>query len=292
LHTIKSLSPAKINLFLCVIGKRADGYHELLTLMCCIGLYDIISMDFDQEDITVYCDDVNVPGDETNLAHRAAVVFFDELKKNPAEWENRSILRGVAISIEKNIPVAAGLGGGSSNAATVLAQLNQYYGRPFSSAELKALGRAVGADVPFFLFRKPAIATGIGEKLKKYNGLKPLPLLLVCPDFHVSTQTVYKKLNLGLTKCEKKISKFLFNKSVFDAKQHLCNDLEAVTVSACPELREIKEKLLRLHALGALMTGSGPAVFGVYADSKHVRHAFDELRKDGRWRLYMAEMLI
>jgi 4-diphosphocytidyl-2-C-methyl-D-erythritol kinase len=289
---MKILSPAKVNLFLRVLGKRPDGYHELLTLMCCIGLYDIISMDFGQEGVAIYCDDANVPSDESNLAHKAATVFFDKIKKNPFKQHRRPGPEGVAISIKKKIPVAAGLGGGSSNAAMVLAHLNQYYGQPLSAAELNALGRTVGADVPFFLFQKPAIATGIGEKLKKYNGLKPLPVLLVCPNFHVSTQAVYKNLNLGLTKCEKKLKEFLFGMPVFDVKQHLCNDLETVTISAYPELYEIKEKLLNLHALGALMTGSGPAVFGIYADKKSVQHAFDELRKGDRWRLHIAEMLM
>jgi 4-diphosphocytidyl-2-C-methyl-D-erythritol kinase len=292
LQPIKILSPAKINLFLCVIGKRADGYHDLATLMCCIGLYDIIVMDFDRDAISVHCDNADVPNGETNLAYRAATIFYDELKKNRSRNNSGVSTEGVAISIEKKIPVAAGLGGGSSNAASVLAHLNRYHGQPFSPAELNALGRDIGADVPFFLLQKPAIATGIGEKLKKYNRLKPLPLLLVCPNFHVSTQAVYKNLNLGLTKCENKLKKFLFDNSVFDAKQHLCNDLEAVTISAYPELHEIKENLLRLHALGALMTGSGPAVFGIYADKKSVHHAFDELRGDGRWRLYIAEMLL
>ena len=288
---MKILSPAKINLFLQVVGKRPDGYHELKTLMCCIGLYDILRMDFDRQDVTVSCDHADVPSDETNLAHQAAGIFFQHFKERPPKQNSPSASRGVSISIQKNIPVAAGLGGGSSNAAMVLEHLNQHYGRPFSPTELNELGLAIGADVPFFLFRKPAIASGVGEKLKKYNNLKALPILLVCPDVHVSTHRVYKNLNLGLTKCEKKLKKIFFNGSVFDIRQHLCNDLETVTLSVYPELHEIKERLLGLKALGALMTGSGPAVFGVYADRQGVHHAFDELQKDGRWRLYIAEML-
>ena len=143
---MKILSPAKINLFLRVVGKRPDGYHDLLSLMCCIGLYDIISMNFEQEDITVHCNAADVPSDETNLAYRAAVIFYDELKNNPPKKHSRSGLKGVGIVIKKEIPVAAGLGGGSSNAAMVLGHLNQYYGHPFSTAELNDLGRAVGAD--------------------------------------------------------------------------------------------------------------------------------------------------
>jgi 4-diphosphocytidyl-2-C-methyl-D-erythritol kinase len=248
-------------------------------------------MDFDHEDITVVCDNAEVPSDETNLAHRAASIFFHQLERKQNQQNRWPGNRGVAITLQKQIPVAAGLGGGSSNAAMVLKHLNQHYEHPFSATELHALGLAVGADVPFFLFRKPAIASGVGEKLKIYNGLKPLPILLVCPELHVSTHAVYKNLNLGLTKCKKKLKKVLFDGSFFNVRQHLCNDLETVTISVYPELHEIKERLLDLNAMGALMTGSGPAVFGIYADKQRVHHAFDELQNDGRWRLYIAEML-
>jgi 4-diphosphocytidyl-2-C-methyl-D-erythritol kinase len=289
---MKVLSPAKINLFLQVVGKRPDGYHDLRTLMCCIGLYDTISMEFNRHDITVFCDDPHVPSDESNLAHRAATVFFNHLKKQPNKQDRLPGPQGVSISIQKKIPVAAGLGGGSSNAAMVLEHLNLHCGQPFSDIEMDELGLTIGADVPFFFFKKPAIASGIGEKLKEYNGLKALTILVVCPEFHVSTEAVYKNLNLGLTKCEKKLKKILFDGSVFDAQQHLCNDLETVTLPAHPELYEIKERLMGLNALGALMTGSGPAVFGIYPDKKSVHHAFDELCKENRWRLFIAEMLI
>ena len=251
---MKIFSPAKINLFLQVLGKRSDGYHDLMTLMCCIGLYDTVSLTFGVQDIAVSCRHPVVPEDDTNLAYGAAHLFFKALDKS----------EGVNISIQKQIPVAAGLGGGSSNAAAVLLGLNRYYGYPFTTEELMSMGLSIGADVPFFIFQRPAIASGIGEKLEAYQNLKNLKILLVFPGFSVSTADVYKKLNLGLTKCKKKLKSFLLNEQRFDPRNHLCNDLEAVTASEYPVIKTVKKALLNHGALGALMTGSGPTVFGVF----------------------------
>ena len=152
---------------------------------------------------------------------------------------------GVSIFIEKHIPVAAGLGGGSSNAGRTLLHLNQYHGWPFSAAEISHMGLAIGADVPFFLQEKPAVATGIGECLEIYRGLPVLPIVVACPDISVSTAAVYKKLNLGLTKCGKKLKKFFSNKSTFDVKHDLCNDLETVAIPEYPVISDIKRELLQ-----------------------------------------------
>ena len=195
---LEILAPAKINLFLQVIGRRSDGYHELVTLMCCVSLYDKIALTFGKRDIPVICAHPQVPQDQTNLAQVAAGLFFNNHTRHSDVRD-----QGVQIAITKRIPVAAGLGGGSSDAAAVLVGLNRHYDNPFSRHELRAMGQKIGADVPFFIDRKPAIATGIGEKLKPYNHLKPLKVLLVYPGFGVSTAAVYEKLNLGLTKCEK-----------------------------------------------------------------------------------------
>ena len=288
---MKILSPAKVNLFLQVVGKRADGYHDLVTLMCCISLYDVVSMDFGAKRISVHCSHENVPSDESNLAYKSAVLFYEGMKEKIIKKAQRTAAEGVAIFIDKQIPVAAGLGGGSSNAASVLAGMNRYYGKPFSWEELSAMGRRIGADVPFLLLQKPAIATGIGDKLKGYEGVKSGPILVVCPNFQVSTATVYKNLNLRLTKCEKKIKNFPFEMPVFDAKQHLCNDLETVTISVYPEINEIKETLLDLDAVGALMSGSGPAVFGLFQDRAQVQRAFHAVSKNSSWHAYVAEIL-
>jgi 4-diphosphocytidyl-2-C-methyl-D-erythritol kinase len=288
---MKILSPAKINLFLHVTGKRADGYHNLLTLMCCISLYDVITMDFLNSGISVHCDSPDVPDNEDNLAFQAAAVFFNKLalKDDRPRFRDKE---GVSIGIEKHIPVAAGLGGGSSNAGTILFHLNRHFQSPFSDPELNAMALSVGADVPFFLLQKPALARGVGEKLTVYEGLKTTPILLVCPEILVSTAATYKKLNLRLTKCQKELKQHLFEKHAFDIGQHLCNDLERVTISEFPVISDIKRKLLQLEAKAALMTGSGPGVFGVFSDATTARYAYNELSMSHAWRVYMAEILV
>ena len=278
---MKIFSPAKINLFLQVLGKRPDGYHDLMSLMCCIGLYDTVSLTFGVKNITVSCHHPGVPEDDKNLAFGAAHLFLKSLNKN----------EGVKISIQKQIPVAAGLGGGSSNAAAVFLGLNRYYGYPFSTGELMSMGLSIGADVPFFIFQKPAIASGIGEKLEAYQNLKNLKILLVFPDFSVSTADVYKKLNLGLTKCKKKLKSFLLNEQRFDPRCHLCNDLEAVTASKYPVINTIKEALLNHGALGALMTGSGPTIFGLFSDSNAASKASQAFFRIHKWETHLADMI-
>ncbi len=278
---MKIFSPAKINLFLQVLGKRPDGYHDLMSLMCCIGLYDTVSLTFGVKKIAVSCHHPGVPEDDKNLSFGAANLFLKTLKKN----------EGVKIIIQKRIPVAAGLGGGSSNAAAVFLGLNRYYGYPFSTEELMSMGLSIGADVPFFIFQKPAIASGIGEKLEAYQNLKNLKILLVFPDFSVSTADVYKKLNLGLTKCKKKLKSFLLNEQRFDPRCHLCNDLEAVTASKYPVINTIKEALLNHGALGALMTGSGPTIFGLFSDSNAASRASQALFRIHKWETHLADMI-
>ena len=252
---MKILSPAKINLFLHVRGKRPDGYHELFSLMCCITLFDEISLRFGGGDnIEIYCSHPNVPADRTNLAHQAARLFLSQMGS----------ARGLEIKLTKNIPVAAGLGGGSSNAASILLALNAHYGHPFSETHLMEMGLKLGADVPFFIFKKPALATGVGEKLNPFEGDLPYHLLLLYPGFSVSTAETYQNLNLGLTKAEKKPTSNHLKLNRFNPARHLTNDLEQVTAPKYPEIGLAKEKLLNLGAVGALMSGSGPTVFGLF----------------------------
>ena len=277
---MKILSPAKINLFLQVTGKRLDGYHELFSLMCCIDLCDIIMLEFCLKNIAIESSHPQIPLDETNLAHRAAAVFFQTLNVND----------GLKIFIDKSIPVAAGLGGGSSNAASVLKGLNQHYGYPFSRNQLMSMGLWLGADVPFFLFGKPALASGIGEKLEAYAEPLPFHIVVVYPGFKVSTREVFQNLNLGLTKGEKKITKTLFKKSGFDAGLHLCNDLEKVTASKYPVITSIKEQLLTWGASGALMSGSGPSVFGLFSDSHTAERAKQAIGENTRWDAFICDI--
>jgi 4-diphosphocytidyl-2-C-methyl-D-erythritol kinase len=279
---MKILAPAKINLFLHVMDKRSDGYHELVTLMCPIGLYDTVSIGFDVRETTVTCNHPQVPQNEKNLAYKAAVCFFNALKKQER----------VKIFIDKHIPVSAGLGGGSSDAGAVFLGLNRHYGSPFSRKDLMEMGLSLGADVPFFIYRKPAIATGIGEKLKSYEGPLPFRILLVYPGFEVSTAEIYKNLNLGLTKCKNKHNYNRFTKQNFDVANHLCNDLEAVTSSMYPDVQVVKEALLRHGANGVLMSGSGPTVFGLFYDSDKAREAYDSLSQNEKWQVYLADLIV
>jgi len=281
------LSPAKINLFLIVKRKRADGYHDLVTLLCRVGIFDTVILEFDQKDITVSCSSPKVPSGETNIAHKAASIFLTTLAKN-----GKQIDTGVKISINKRIPVGAGLGGGSSNAASVLMGLNRHYGSPFSKNSLIAMGLSIGTDVPFFIFEKPAFATGIGEKLIAFKGLKPYNVVLVYPGKSISTQVVYKNLNLGLTKCKQKLNYFLFEKKVFRSERYLCNDLETVTQLKYPEIISIKTKLLTLGAKGALMTGSGPAVFGLFSDFDSAGRAYHSLLKNKNWEVFLTDLIV
>ena len=278
---MKILSPAKINLFLQVTGKRPDGYHDLFSLTCCVALYDTITLEFGLKNIEIQSSHSQIPLDETNLAHRAATLFFKTLNVN----------EGLRIFIEKCIPVAAGLGGGSSNAASVLKGLNDHFGNPFSRDQLMSMGLGLGADVPFFLFGKPALASGIGEKLEDYPIPLPFYVVMVYPGFEVATAEVFQNLNLGLTKCKKKFTKLIFKKSGFDAKLHLCNDLENVTASKYPVITAIKEQLLTCGALGALMSGSGPTVFGLFTDPHKAEEARQAIGEHARLNVYLADII-
>jgi 4-diphosphocytidyl-2-C-methyl-D-erythritol kinase len=280
--TLKILSPAKINLFLHVTGRRPDGYHNIISLMCCIGLYDIISMDFKAKKITVTCNNPDVPDDESNLAFLAARQFYENMGKSD----------GLSISIEKHIPVGSGLGGGSSNAATVLLSLNRYYQEPFSQEELMTMGLAIGADIPFYIFKQPAIATGIGEKLKVFDRLDRFWVVLIYPGFGVSTEMIYKNLDLRLTICKKKVKNFLLNKQWFNPENHLCNDLETVAASKYPQIYEAKKALIDCGASGSLMTGSGSAVFGLFDDFSTAQGARQAILKKHTWDVYLTDMLI
>jgi 4-diphosphocytidyl-2-C-methyl-D-erythritol kinase len=276
------LSPAKINLYLQVKARRPDGYHELESLMCPISLSDSLILSFKSQRMLVRCDHQEVPSDETNLAWRAAELFFQTLKSADK----------VEVSIVKNIPVAAGLGGGSSNAASVLLGLNHYYGKPFDKIKLAEMGLSLGADVPFFIYQKPAIARGIGEKLNIIKGLTPFYVLLISFDFKVSTAEVYKNLNLGLTKCKKINNSLFFGKQRFDVNRHLCNDLETVTASKFPEIIAAKKALMDHGARGALMSGSGPTVFGLFSDADIAGKAKRFLSEKKGWKPYLVDMIL
>ncbi len=256
--------------------------------MCRIGLYDTIAISFGGPGIEMICDHPQVPADVTNLVHRAASLFFDWYEKKRGGHPE-----GLCITLNKKIPVGAGLGGGSSNAASILQGLNQHYHHPFSTEVLCEMGLSLGADVPFFIYNRPAIAAGIGEILSPAPSLQPFSVLLVDPDVFVSTALVYKNLNLGLTNLKKENKNLPFKMRNFDPKKHLWNDLEAVTCAMVPDILRIKRLLMEHGAQGSLMSGSGSAVFGIFSDLEGAMAAKESLLGyNERWQLHAVNALV
>ncbi|MDY6988163.1 MAG: 4-(cytidine 5'-diphospho)-2-C-methyl-D-erythritol kinase [Thermodesulfobacteriota bacterium] len=275
-------SPAKINLFLKVVGKRTDGYHEIVTLMCRVGLFDTVTLSFGEPSIRVHCAHPQVPDGRPNLAYKAAAHFFEALSRQD----------GVAISIDKVIPVAAGLGGGSSNAAAVFMGLNEHYGLPFTEEKLMDMALRVGADVPFFVFGHCAVARGIGEQLERFCGLPSWSVVLVCPRRQISAAWAYKHFTLRLTNCEENFKVLPFTEDLSKTESLLCNDLEQVAVDKFPEIDAIKTALVDLGAKQALMSGSGPAVFGLFQDPQQASLALQRIKQERRWDTYLVNLLL
>jgi 4-diphosphocytidyl-2-C-methyl-D-erythritol kinase len=279
-------SPAKVNLFLHVIARRADGYHDLASLMCPVSLYDKLRVVFVPKGIEVLCSHPAVPDGADNLAAKAISIFLRAYKTKTGRCPS-----GIHVDIEKNIPVAAGLGGGSSNAAAVLSVMNQYHGRVFTHEQMAEMAGQVGADVPFFLLGKPALATGIGDRLQPVDGLPAAPVLMVNPGFEVSTAEVYKSLNLALTNCKKTHNYINFEAHRFDFVKDLHNDLETVATSKFSEVFAIKKELKRVGAINALMSGSGPTVFGLFSDMDAVGRARSMLDERMGWSTFSAALI-
>jgi 4-diphosphocytidyl-2-C-methyl-D-erythritol kinase len=267
------LAPAKVNLILDVLGKRPDGYHDVAMLMVRLSLHDRVRVALvPGREIVVTCPGLDLAAGEENIAGRAARLFLDHTGRQS----------GVVIHIDKQIPAAAGLGGGSSDAAAVMLALDNLLGTGLSRSELQAVGVRLGADVPFFLCGEMAAwATGIGEQLEPWRGLPPCHLVLVNPGFAVSTAWVYQ--NLGLTHSRRATKIPRFPERMADVVQMLRNDLEAVTAPRHPEIAVIKARLLAAGALGALMSGSGPTVFGVFATAAAADQAAAQLARDTGW---------
>ncbi len=284
---IEIQAPAKVNLFLQVVGKRADGYHELRSLMCAVGIYDTLVLTIGGNKHEIFCREGGVPGDASNLAMKAAMRFNQALAQ-----ETDTSPEYISIHLTKRIPVGAGLGGGSSDAAAVIKALNRYYGEPLNRGRLHALALELGADVPFFIDCRPALATGVGEVLQPWSPLPPYSVVVVYPGLVLATAEVFKNLNLRLTKCEKQLRYHPFKYGEFDTDRHLCNDLEQVAMDRFPIIQEVKQRLLNQGALGALMTGSGSAVFGLFRESETARQAAAALMQRPQWQVFATELLV
>jgi len=270
--TIKA--PAKVNLYLGVVGKRPDGYHDLVSVMQALSLADELTIEHAAEGITLTCDNPRVPVGEGNIAYRAAAALMAEA----------GVKGGVSIHISKRTPMAAGLGGGSSDAAAALKGVDILFGLGTPNARLREIGLTLGADVPFFLSWPTALAEGVGERLTELPNPKETWLVLVNPGFEVSTKWVYSNLNLGLTNSINSIKLPPFEGYAHDAgllTSYLHNDLERVTAGKYPQINEIKVRLVGEGALGALMSGSGPTVFGVFRDRSAAEAAAARLKLPG-----------
>jgi 4-diphosphocytidyl-2-C-methyl-D-erythritol kinase len=288
---VKIRAPAKINLFLRVVGRRNDGYHLVDTILLPISLYDEIEIQKFKSDndragssrtrIKVTCDDLLVPAGRQNIAFRAA----DLIVKAAA------IDQPISIHIHKKIPVGAGLGGGSSDAAAVLIGLNRLFRLGYSLPKLETLGLLLGADVPFFIRRRPARARGIGERLTPLAKFRRFWLVILYPGFPVSTAWAYGKLHSKLTKPKVNTSIIASLRSFAEIRKVLVNDLEAVTIGKYPRIGLLKERLRREGAGGALMSGSGSSVFGVFASRRLAFSAFRRLKKEEGAQAFLARVV-
>ncbi len=257
------LSPAKVNLFLKVLSKRPDGYHNIYSVVDLISLYDLIHIEENESNnITVRDDKGILPEGELNTIYRAARLIK----------EKYSIQKGVSIYVEKKIPIGSGLGGPSSNAATVLKALARMWGISVSEREFTDLGKSIGADVPLFLYGKPCIMEGIGDVITPIE-LPRLWYLVVYPNIVLSTREAYSRLKIVLTNNENDIKLMGNFKKIGDIADSLENDLEQIGMTMCPQIKTIKDLLMKTGALGALMSGSGSSIFGVFQSESDVEEA-------------------
>ena len=252
-------APAKINLALEVAGKRPDGYHEVAMIMQSVSLHDTLILSLQESDITLMCDRPELPCDHSNLAYRAAELLRREV----------GVARGVKIELNKRIPLAAGLAGGSTDAAAVLKGLNRLWGLALSPVELEQLAARLGSDVPFCLWGGTSLATGRGEMLTPLPDFTGHGVVLVNPPLQVSTAWVYGNYRGAAGNHRRDISSLrrsIEQQDFAAVADTLFNDLETVTVPAYPQVAEIKDQLLQAGAAGVLMSGSGPTVFALTPD--------------------------
>ncbi len=266
---------AKINLGLDVLGKREDGYHEVRMVMQTIHLYDRVEIKKTRSPhIHVETNLYYLPVNEDNLVYRAAKLMKDEFQ----------IKEGVRIVLQKFIPVAAGLAGGSSDAAAVLVGMNRIFNLGLKQSKLMELGLKIGADVPFCIMRGTALAEGIGEKLTALPPMPKCPVLIAKPAISVSTKAVYEGLKLydGMEHPDiDGVMEGIQQKDLKGVASHMGNILETVTIPMYPVIDDIKKLMMENGALNAMMSGSGPTVFGLFPNEKEIRRAYEALKQSG-----------
>lgn len=271
---IKLKALGKINLGLDVLGRRPNGYHDVRMVMQTVYLYDQILLEkADKEGISLETNLFYLPVNENNLAYRAAKMLIDEF----------AIKEGVHISLEKHIPVAAGMAGGSSNAAAVLYGMNRLFQLGLTDQELMDRSVQLGADVPYCIMRGTVLAEGIGEKLTPLPAMPKCHVLLAKPPISVSTQKVYEKLDAQEVTKHPDIDGILLGLQTGDLEKitsSMGNVLENVTITEYPQIERIKDVMKEEGALNAMMSGSGPTVFGIYDDKMLARRAAARIREE------------
>lgn len=263
---------AKINIALDVVGKREDGYHLLKMIMQTVDLYDVIEITKIDSDIKLICNKPYVPIDERNLAYKAAKLFK----------ETYNIEDGVSINLIKNIPVSAGMAGGSTDAAGVLKVMNKIFNINASDEELRALGLKLGADVPYCINGGTALCEGIGEKITQLKPFNDKIVVIVKPPFGVSTKEVYKDFDLSKVIFHPRtedIIRAMENDDIHFVSNNMKNLLENVTLRKHRVILNIKESMRSYDALGTMMSGSGPTVFAFFDDMLKAQICYDEMKK-------------
>lgn len=272
MNSIELKSRAKINLSIDVLGKRKDGYHLVEMIMQTIDLYDIIKIkELGTEDIVIKSDSSDIPLDKENIVYKAINLLKNKFKIN----------KGVEVFIQKNIPIAAGMAGGSSNAAAVLVGLNKLWKLNLSEIELQKIGFKLGADVPFCICGGAVLASGVGEKLTYIKGLHKDINILVCkPDLFVSTRDVYGGLDLESIQNRpnnKLLIDCLNREDINIVASNMVNVLETVTSKYHKEINEIEKIMIENKALGSMMSGSGPTVFGLFENKEQALRGKEKL---------------
>ena len=285
MESIRLKARAKINLGLDVLGKREDGYHEVRMVMQTIGIYDrIIMKKIPQRDIIIKTNLSFLPVNENNLVYKAAKLLMDEF----------DIAGGVDIDLNKFIPVAAGMAGGSSDAASVLYGINRLYGLGLSMQDLMKRGVSIGADVPYCIMRGTALAEGIGEKLTKLSPMPKCYIVIAKPPINVSTKVVYESLDMNDNIVHPDIDgiiEAIKHKNIDEVASKMGNVLETVTVPLYPVIDKIKRDMLSHGAVNAMMSGSGPTVFGIFKDQQTAARCVEYLKSVGDARqVYITEV--
>lgn len=266
---------AKINLGLDVVRRRKDGYHEVRMIMQTIHLYDRLKITkMKTQGIEIHSNLPFLPVNENNLVYKAGKLLMDEF----------GIREGVRVDLLKRIPVAAGMAGGSSDAAAMLYGMNQLFGLKLSRQALMERGVTIGADVPYCLMRGTALAEGIGEKLKQLPPMVKCPVLIAKPQISVSTKFVYQNLKLDEHTVHPDIDRLIQdirNKDLQAAARDMGNVLETVTIPNYPVIAQIKEQMMHSGAVNSMMSGSGPTVFGLFENEKQAKKAYDDMKQTG-----------